>query len=72
MEILKVLNRTVQYIDDHHGSCFYEVSYNFPVYSGKKNHLGHWKTYHHEIYVYAVFRNYKCLAHDASNRHTNG
>ena len=39
-------------IDHDDGSCFYEDSYNFLVYGGKKNYLGHSKTDHHEIYVY--------------------
>ena len=39
-------------IDHDDGSCFYEDSYNFQVYGGKKNYLGHSKTDHHEIYVY--------------------
>ena len=40
-------------LDHDDGSCFYEDSYNFLVYGGKKNYLGHSKTDHHEIYVYA-------------------
>jgi hypothetical protein len=40
-------------IDHDDGSCFYEDSYNFIVYGGKKNYLGHSKTDHHEIYVYS-------------------
>jgi hypothetical protein len=40
-------------LDHDDGSCFYEDSYNFQVYTGKKNYLGHSKTDHHEIYVYA-------------------
>ena len=40
-------------IDHDDGSCFYEDSYNFLLYGGKKNYLGHSKTDHHEIYVYA-------------------
>jgi hypothetical protein len=40
-------------IDHDDGSCFYEDSYNFLVYGGKKNYLGHSKTDHHEIYVYS-------------------
>jgi hypothetical protein len=45
--------RAVWPIDHDDGSCFYEDSYNFLVYGGKKNYLGHSKTDHHEIYVYA-------------------
>ena len=33
--------------------AFYEDSYNFYVYGGKKNFLGHSKTDHHQIYVYS-------------------
>jgi hypothetical protein len=40
-------------IDHDDGSCFYEDSYNFLVYGGKKNYLGHSKTDHHEIFVYS-------------------
>ena len=43
---------TVWPIDHDDGSCFYEDSYNFQIYGGKKNFLGHSKTDHHEIYVY--------------------
>jgi hypothetical protein len=39
-------------IDHDDGSCLYEDSYNFQVYGGKKNLMGHSKTDHHEIYVY--------------------
>ena len=45
--------RSVWPIDHDDGSCFYEDSYNFLVYGGKKNYLGHSKTDHNEIYVYA-------------------
>jgi hypothetical protein len=45
--------RTVWPIDHDDGSCFYEDSYNFQVYGGKKNYLGHSKTDHHKIYVYS-------------------
>ena len=38
-------------LDHDDGSCFYEDSYNFLIYGGKKNYLGHSKTDHHEIYV---------------------
>jgi hypothetical protein len=40
-------------IDHDDGSCFYEDSYNFLVYGGKKNYKGHSKTDHHEMYVYS-------------------
>jgi hypothetical protein len=39
-------------IDHDDGSCFYEDSYNFQVYGGKKTYMGHSKIDHHEIYVY--------------------
>ena len=39
-------------LDHDDGSCFYEDSYNFLVYGGKKNYIGHSKTDHHEIFVY--------------------
>lgn len=39
-------------IDHDDGSCLYEDSYNFQVYGGKKNLMGHSKIDHHEIYVY--------------------
>jgi hypothetical protein len=39
-------------IDHDDGSCFYEDSYNFQLYGGKKGYLGHSKTDHHEIYVF--------------------
>ena len=45
--------RSVWPIDHDDGSCFYEDSYNFLVYGGKKNYLGHSKTDHHELYVYS-------------------
>ena len=45
--------RSVWPIDHDDGSCLYEDSYNFLVYGGKKNYLGHSKTDHHEIYVYS-------------------
>ena len=40
-------------IDHDDGSCFYEDSYNFLVYGGKKNYKGHSKTDHHEMYIYS-------------------
>ncbi|UJR20449.1 hypothetical protein I4U23_023578 [Adineta vaga] len=40
-------------LDHDDGSCFYEDSYNFMIYGGKKNYMGHSKTDHHQIYVYA-------------------
>ena len=45
--------RSVWPIDHDDGSCFYEDSYNFQIYGGKKNYLGHSKIDHHEIYVYS-------------------
>jgi hypothetical protein len=44
--------RSTWSIDHDDGSCFYEDSYNFLVYSAKKNYLGHSKRDHHEIHVY--------------------
>jgi hypothetical protein len=44
--------RSTWAIDHDDGSCFYEDSYNFEVYGGKKNYLGHSKIDHHEIHVY--------------------
>ena len=40
-------------LDHDDGSCFYEDSYNFLIYGGKKNFLGHSKTDHHQIFVYS-------------------
>jgi hypothetical protein len=45
--------RSLWPIDHDDGSCFYEDSYNFLVYGGKKSYLGHSKTVHHQIYVYS-------------------
>jgi hypothetical protein len=45
--------RSVWPIDHDDGSCYYEDSYNFLVYGGKKNFEGFSKIDHHEIYVYA-------------------
>ena len=45
--------RSVWPIDHDDGSCFYEDSYNFLVYGGKKDLFGHSKIDHHQIYVYA-------------------
>ena len=64
-------------IDHDDGSCFYEDSYNFLVYGGKKNYLGHSKTDHHEIYVlsdanpnYAGFN--VCLHDSYAKRDSSG
>jgi hypothetical protein len=59
-------------IDHDDGSCFYEDSYNFLVYSGKKNFLGHSKTDHHEIYVYPDISNSKCIDDYAPNINSSG
>jgi hypothetical protein len=40
-------------IDHDGGSRFYEDSYNFLIYGGNKENLGHSKSDHHEIYVYS-------------------
>jgi hypothetical protein len=45
--------RSLYPIDHDDGSCFYEDSYNFLVYGGSKNYLGHSKVNHHQIYAYA-------------------
>jgi hypothetical protein len=54
-------------IDHDDGSSFYEDSFNFQVYGGKKNHLGNSKTDHDEIYVYPN----RCINYD-SIRGSNG
>jgi hypothetical protein len=64
-------------IDHDDGSCFYEDSYNFLVYGGKKNYLGHSKTDHHEIYVYSdansgVLGNSVCLGDYNPRRGVSG
>jgi hypothetical protein len=64
-------------IDHDDGSCFYEDSYNFLVYGGKKNYLGHSKTDHHEIYVYSDansgnFGNDACIDDNAPTRGSSG
>ncbi|CAF1254726.1 unnamed protein product [Rotaria sordida] len=69
--------RSVWPIDHDDGSCFYEDSYNFQVYGGKKNYLGHSKTDHHEIYVYSDanqggFGSDSCLGDYAPSRGSSG
>lgn len=64
-------------IDHDDGSCFYEDSYNFQVYGGKKNYLGHSKKDHHEIYVYSDtnqgdFGSNMCLCDYAPSRGSSG
>lgn len=63
-------------IDHDDGSCFYEDSYNFQVYGGKKNYLGHSKTDHHEIYVYPDTKSSQgigvCVADQAPQRGSSG
>jgi hypothetical protein len=63
-------------IDHDDGSCFYEDSYNFQVYGGKKNYLGHSKTDHHEIYVYPDTKSSQgtgvCIADQAPSRGSSG
>jgi hypothetical protein len=39
-------------IDHDDGSCFYTDSYNYLVYGGYKQYLGHSKTAHSNVYVY--------------------
>jgi hypothetical protein len=48
-------------LDHDDGSSFYEDSFNFQVYGGKKNHAGNSKTDHDEIYVYPN----RCINYDA-------
>jgi hypothetical protein len=45
--------RSVWPIDHDGGSRFYEDSYNFLIYGGNKENLGHSKSDHHQIYVYS-------------------
>lgn len=63
-------------IDHDDGSCFYEDSYNFQVYGGKKNYLGHSKTDHDEIYVYPDTKSSQgtgvCIADQAPSRGSSG
>ena len=64
-------------IDHDDGSCFYEDSYNFHVYVGKKNFLGHSKHGHHQIYVYSDmnrgdFGSNVCLGFYAPHRGPSG
>ena len=63
-------------IDHDDGSCFYEDSYNFQVYGGKKNYLGHSKTDHNEIYVYPDTKSSQgtgvCIADQAPSRGSSG
>jgi hypothetical protein len=60
-------------IDHDDGSCFYEDSYNFQIYGGKKNYLGHSKIDHHEIYVYAdTMGCHVCVCDHASKRNVSG
>ena len=40
-------------IDHDDGSCYYTDTYNFLVYGGYKNYLGHSKTVTNNIYIYA-------------------
>ena len=59
-------------IDHDDGSCFYEDSYNFLIYGGKKNLYGHSKTDHHEIYVFPDTRPFPgCGVCIASKEHTD-
>ncbi|CAF1656619.1 unnamed protein product [Adineta ricciae] len=63
-------------IDHDDGSCFYEDSYNFQVYGGKKNYLGHSKTDHNEIYVYPDTKSSQgtgvCIADQAPSKGSSG
>ena len=69
--------RSVWPLDHDDGSCFFEDSYNFQIYGGKKNFLGHSKTDHHEIYVYSdansgAFGSDACLGDTAPTRGSSG
>jgi len=69
--------RSVWPLDHDDGSCFFEDSYNFQIYGGKKNYLGHSKTDHHEIYVYSdansgAFGSDACLGDTAPTRGSSG
>jgi hypothetical protein len=69
--------RSLWPIDHDDGSCLYEDSYNFQVYGGKKNYLGHSKTDHHEIYVYSdansgEFSSNVCLGDYSPSRGSSG
>ncbi|CAF1605578.1 unnamed protein product [Adineta ricciae] len=65
-------------IDHDDGSCFYEDSYNFQIYGGKKNYLGHSKIDYHEIYVYSDcsssggFGSNNCLNNYGAQRGSSG
>ena len=64
-------------LDHDDGSCFYEDSYNFQIYGGKKNYLGHSTIDHHEIYVYsdqgsAAFDSNNCLNEYGVSRTSSG
>jgi hypothetical protein len=69
--------RSIWPIDHDDGSCFYEDSYNFQVYGGKKNYLGHSKTDHHEMYVFSDvnpgdFGSNVCLGDYSPSRGSSG
>jgi hypothetical protein len=64
-------------IDHDDGSSFYEDSYNFIIYGGKKNFLGHSKKDHHQIFVYSDanrgdFGSNICLGFYAPKRGASG
>jgi hypothetical protein len=69
--------RSVWPLDHDDGSSYFEDSYNFQIYGGKKNYLGHSKTDHHEIYVYSdansgAFGSNACLGDTAPTRGSSG
>jgi hypothetical protein len=65
--------RSVWPIDHDDGSCLYEDSYNFQIYGGKKNYLGHSKMDHHEIYVYSdIGGAQSCLGDYRASRGSSG
>ena len=45
-------------IDHDDGSCYYTDTYNFLVYGGYKNYLGHSKTVTNNIYIYSEAAHY--------------
>ena len=47
-------------LDHDDGSCYYTDTYNFLVYGGYKNYLGHSKTVTNNVYIFpdAVLYNY--------------
>lgn len=50
-------------LDHDDGSCYYEDTFNFLVYGGYKNNLGHSKSFYNNTYIYpdAVHQNVRSL-----------